>query len=126
MPSFRKERVSDEILAVLAEQVRRMSDPRLGYVTLTDIKLSPDLKNARVYWTTFDRDLKSGEIIPDSFPSAERIADVKAAFKHASGLLKRELGETLRLRYVPQLHFDYDESAERGFKIESLLHKIGY
>jgi ribosome-binding factor A len=124
--SFRKERVSDEVLAVLAEGVRRMSDPRLEYVTLTGIKMSPDLKTARVFWTTFDRDSKSGKIVSDSFPGDERIAEVKTALKHASGLLKRDLGETLRLRYVPQLIFDYDESTERGFRIESLLHKIGY
>jgi ribosome-binding factor A len=104
--SFRSERIADlirqELARLLREEVR---DPRIGFVTITEVDLSPDLKHARVYLTTMGDD---------------REATLKALGR-AAPFLRRSLAAGCNLRFTPQLRFLFDESVDTGFRVERLL-----
>ena len=104
----RPERVAQVIQQHLASVFARgnMKDPRLGLVTITGAKISPDLRQARVYWTVHG-DAKVQE-------------ETKQGLEAARGFLRRELGQ-LGLRVVPDLAFSYDEAIDRGDRIDQLL-----
>lgn len=107
----RPERVADLVREILAKLIReQVRDPRVGFVTVTGVKVSPDLKHARVYVS------KLGD-------ADERAAAVEA-LNHAAPFLRRNLGGLARLKYTPQLVFEEDTSIERGFRIESLIRDI--
>jgi ribosome-binding factor A len=107
----RKDRVGDllkrEIAQILQSQLR---DPGLGFVTITGAKLSADLKQARIFYSVLgDEDSK------------ERTA---SALKRASGFIQNEIGRNLKLRYTPEILFQFDGSVEYGAHIEELIEKI--
>jgi ribosome-binding factor A len=104
----RPERVAQLIQQHLAGLFARggMKDPRLGLVTITGAKISPDLRQARVYWTVHGDEKIRGE--------------TKKGLEAARGFLRRELGG-LGLRIVPELAFSYDEAIDRGDRIDQLL-----
>ncbi|AKU90021.1 Ribosome-binding factor A [Vulgatibacter incomptus] len=86
-------------------------DPRItGFVTITGVKLSPDLKQAVVYYSVL------GE------PSEPK--ETAAGLKAAVGYIRREVGQTLSLRYTPEIKFIFDEAIERGDRIERLIKEI--
>jgi ribosome-binding factor A len=89
---------------------RGMRDPRIGLVTITGVKMSPDLREARVYWTVH------GD--PDQRKHTARGLD------NARGYLRREIGAQIKLRVTPDLHFTYDEAIDRGERIEQLIRKM--
>jgi len=89
---------------------RGMRDPRIGLVTITGVKMSPDLREARVYWTVHG-DLEQRE-------------HTAKGLDKARGFLRREIGAQLRLRLTPDLHFTYDEAIDRGERIELLIRKV--
>jgi ribosome-binding factor A len=89
---------------------RGLKDPRVGLVTITGVKMSPDLREARVYWTVH------GE------PAVRE--QTARGIEAARGWLRREVGGTLGLRVVPDLHFTYDEAIDRGDRIERLLREV--
>lgn len=107
----RADRVSDlvkaEITDILLRQVR---DPRIQRVTITDVRMSDDLRQAKVYFVPLGSDAVT--------------EDVKEGLKRATGFLKRELGKRLQLRYVPDVRFIFDSSFEYGDRIERLLGEI--
>jgi ribosome-binding factor A len=107
----RTERVDEllrqEITGILARDV---SDPRIGFVTVTDVETAPDLRHARVWVSII------GE-------QPEKDATV-AALARAMGFVRRELGTRLRLRRIPELHVRLDETAERGTRVLQLLHEL--
>lgn len=109
MPSpKRHERVAGEIHAVLADALRtRIKDPRVTPVSLTDVRLSPDLGVAWVYFTPL-----GGVGDP---------AALKEGLKAATGFLRREIGQKLRLRHVPALEFMLDDKLEDAIRMTSLL-----
>lgn len=107
----RADRVSGLIQSTLSEIITRdTSDPRLEMVTISGVKMTRDLRIARVYFST-----SGGE---------KRIKAAKQALQHAKGFLKRSLGNQLSLRYMPELEFYYDESFDYGFHIEKILKSI--
>jgi ribosome-binding factor A len=107
----RPERVAQMVQHLLGELFARgMRDPRIGLVTITDVKMSPDLREARVYWTVH------GD--PD-----QRKHTAKGLEK-ARGFLRREIGIELKLRVTPDLHFTYDEAIDRGERIEQLIRQM--
>ena len=109
--SKRTERVADLVRRELADiLMNRMRDPRLGFVSLTGVDVSGDLTHATVYLSSLD--------------GAEGRAQVIKVLSNAVPFLRRELAPRLGLREVPTLRFVYDESIERGARIEGLLRKI--
>jgi ribosome-binding factor A len=108
--SYRNVRIADQIRRELARLLREeVRDPRVGFVTLTGVDLSPDLKHARVYVTTM----------------AEERESVLAALERAAPFLRRSLARQRNLRFTPQLRFMIDDSVATGFRIEELLREIG-
>jgi ribosome-binding factor A len=109
---IRKDRLADEIRDLLAGcfMAGTMSDPRLEHVTITAVKLSGDLQLASVYFRIMGKDEGSPEVL--------------RGLESASGFLRRRLAENLDIRRVPTLRFFYDESIERGARIEDLLSKL--
>ncbi len=107
----RADRVADLIKQEIAEINRREAhDPRIANITVTDVKLTDDLRSARIYVVELGKDRMSDE--------------VGQGLAKAKGFLKRELGKRLQLRYVPELSFFHDPSFEYGSKIEKLLQEI--
>jgi ribosome-binding factor A len=112
MASPRTERVGDQIRVEIAELLARVvQDPGIGFLTITHVKVTPDLQQARVYYTTLGDEKARQE--------SRRALDRVAPF------LRRQIGQRLRLRRVPELQFFFDESVERGDRIEQILQELG-
>jgi ribosome-binding factor A len=107
----RPDRVGHLLQQKLAEVFARgLKDPRVGLVTITGVKMSPDLREARVYWTVHGEDAVRNQ--------------TARGIEAARGWLRRVVGATLGLRVVPDLHFTYDEAIDRGDRIERLLREV--
>jgi ribosome-binding factor A len=107
----RASRVGDQIQAELASLLtRQVHDPGIGFLTITQVKLSPDLQQARVYYTSIGDDKAKRE-------SAR-------ALDRATPFLRRQVGQRLRLKRVPELTFFYDESIEQGDRVERILQEL--
>ncbi|MCL1926040.1 MAG: 30S ribosome-binding factor RbfA [Syntrophorhabdaceae bacterium] len=106
-PARVAERIREELSILLQ---RKVSDPRLASVTITDVTITPDLKISHVNYT--------------AFVDASERKEVVVALRRAEGFLRRELGAVLGLRSAPSLRFHYDESYERGARIDSLLKEV--
>jgi ribosome-binding factor A len=98
------EAVREVVSARLAEGLR---DPRIGFVTVTSVETSPDLRHARVYVSVLG--------------DAEQRADTMAGLESAHGVLQRSVARELRMKHTPTLQFVFDESIERGMRISELL-----
>lgn len=108
----RTQRVADQMQRELAQLIHRdVRDPRIGMVTLTAVEVSRDLAHAKVFLTLM------GEA------TEEDIAQNLSALKDAAGFLRVQLGRSMKLRSVPQLHFHYDESVRRGVHLSSLIER---
>ena len=106
-PRRRPGQVGDLVRAELAVLIQQeVRDPRVGFVTVTAVRLSRDLRNARVFVSVFEEN---------------REAEVIKALQQAVGYLRRELAARLRLKNVPELHFVIDPSLRQGARIEELL-----
>ena len=103
----REERVGAELhrelALILREEVR---DPRLNQVTIQEVRVVRDLSHARVFFTLMDRD---------------QAKKVEKALNKAGSFLRRRLGEVVKPRTIPQLHFEYDHSLEHGLRLSSLI-----
>ncbi|MBK1701168.1 30S ribosome-binding factor RbfA [Thiococcus pfennigii] len=105
----RTARIGTEMQRELAQILRaEVRDPRLGAITLQEVRVSRDLAHAKVFFTCFPLDDGGGE--------QERLLNGRLA-----GFLRRELAHRLRLRTVPELHFVHDESVRRGEALASLI-----
>jgi ribosome-binding factor A len=104
----RMRRVDEAIRQVLADALAgELSDPRIGFITVTDVKTSPDLRAARVFVSVLgDEDAR---------------ADSLAALGSAHGLLQGRIASQLRLKRTPTLEFVYDSTTDRALRVESLL-----
>jgi len=101
-------RVDEAVRQVLSDAVARdLQDPRIGFVTVTSVKTSSDLRHARVYVSVFGDD-------------AER-ADSLAGLESARGALQRRLARELRMKHTPTLEFDYDDTIDRAMRVEQIL-----
>ena len=107
----RASRVGDQIRSELADLlVREVHDPGIGFLTIVHVKVSPDLLQARVYYTTIGDDKARRE-------SAK-------ALGRAAPFLRRQIGKRLRLKHVPELAFFFDDSIEKNDRIERILQDI--
>ncbi|HEX6465050.1 MAG TPA: 30S ribosome-binding factor RbfA [Vicinamibacterales bacterium] len=101
------EAIRDELSQLIAREVH---DPGVGFITLTRVKVSPDLQAARVYYTTLGDE------------KARR--ETAKALGRATPFLRRHLGQRIRLRRVPEIQFSYDESIAQGDRIEQILQEL--
>lgn len=111
MESQRASRVGEQIhKEVSALLVRGLKDPRIGFVTITAVDVTPDLHLARVYFTVMGDEKVRKE--------------TEKGLKSSVPFIRRELGRHLRMRYVPDLLFQFDASLEYGNRIETLIQEI--
>ena len=104
--------MADLIKVELSDVIhRQIRDPRIGIVTITGVKMTDDLKLARVYFVAMGKDTCD----PDTLKGLEQ----------AKSFMKRELGKRLKLRYIPDIIFTLDESFAYGSRIDKLLAEIG-
>ena len=106
----RAARVNEVVREALAEELERMSDPRLGFVTLTGVEVSPDIRYADVYYSAFGTD--------------EEQAGSSHALRSASPRLRAVLGKQVRLKFVPELRFHEDPAVAQGRRIEEVIRSI--
>jgi ribosome-binding factor A len=104
----RAAKVADRIREVIAKRLEKgLRDPRMGFVTITDVRVTGDLQHASVFYTVYG--------------SPEERADTAAALKAATGMLRTEVGRNLNTRLTPSLEFIPDAIPENAAAIESLL-----
>lgn len=103
-------RVNELLREVIAEEVARLKDPRLGFVTVTGVDTAPDLRSARVYYS----------VLGDE---AER-RDTQEALERSAPHIRHAVGRQVRLKYTPELRFQMDEAINRGLRIEQLLRDL--
>lgn len=108
MTAPRRARIADQIQRSLADVIRlELRDPRVGMVTLTGIEISRDQSHAKIFFTVLGP------------PSAA--ADAQEGLQRAAGFLRSSLAHRMSTRTVPELHFEYDESVERGVRLARLI-----
>jgi ribosome-binding factor A len=108
MGDGRMRRVDEAVRAVLSDAIAKdLQDPRVGFVTVTGVKTSPDLRHARVYVS----------VLGDERARADSLAGLKSAH----GFLQGRVAAELSLKHTPMLVFEYDESVDRGMRISRLL-----
>lgn len=104
----RAARVADRIKEVIAQRLEKgLRDPRVGFVTITDVRVTGDLQHASVFYTVYGTD--------------EERADTAAGLKAATGMLRTEVGRNLNTRLTPSLEFIADAIPENAASIEALL-----
>ena len=103
----RQVRVQEQIMRDLAELTHTgLKDPRAGFITITEVELTRDYSHATVWYTVMDE--KTREVTAE-------------ALDNAKGHLRSELAKRIKVFKTPELHFEYDESIERGMNISSLI-----
>lgn len=111
MAPGRMRRVDEAVRAVLSDAIAKdLQDPRVGFVTVTGVKTSPDLRHARVYVSVLGDDRTR--------------ADSLEGLRSAHGFLQGVIASELTLRHTPTLTFEYDESIDRGIRITELLDEV--
>ncbi|MGL1832909.1 30S ribosome-binding factor RbfA [Rhodocyclaceae bacterium SMB388] len=107
----RSQRVVEQIRRELAELIRtEVKDPRVGFITLTDVEITPDYAHAKVYFT--------------SMQGSDGVDEILVGLRRASGFLRRELGRRVRIHTTPELHFHYDKSVEEGSRLSRLIDEV--
>lgn len=111
MSTQRQERVNELVREELSRIIQfGMKDPRLGLVSLTGVRVTADLRQARVYVSVYGDQAAQEQAL--------------AALTGAAGFLRRELGKAIRLRHLPELEFELDHSLEQGARIFELLEQV--
>lgn len=109
--SLRSNRVGEQMKKELGEIIgRKIKDPRIGFVTVTDVQVTGDLQQAKVFISVLGDDL-------------QRENTLKGLAK-AKGFIRSEIGQRIRLRKTPEITFEFDESIDYGNRIENLLYQI--
>lgn len=109
MAGQRMRRVDEAVREVLSDALghRDLKDPRIGFVTVTDVRTSADLRHARVYVSVLGSDTEREETLE--------------GLRSAHGVLQRRVAGELRLKRTPMLEFAYDDTADRAMRLEELL-----
>jgi ribosome-binding factor A len=106
----RMRRVNESVRQVLSEYVGLLKDPRIGFVTVTGVETSSDLRHARVFVSVLGGERKRTETL--------------AGLEAAHSVLQAQLARELRLKRTPQLVFEYDPSVERGVRMTKLIDEL--
>lgn len=99
--------IQKEIGYILRKQIK---NPQLGFVTITEVKVTDDLQHAKVYFTVFGSE-------------QERITTEKL-LKRMTSFVRYQIGQRIRLRYTPEITFQYDDTVERAARIDELINRI--
>lgn len=111
MTSHRANRVAEEIKREITQMLRdEIKDPRVGFVTVTAVEVTPDIRYAKVYVSVYGGD--------------ETKVQSLQALEKAKGFVRTELGKRMRLRYTPEISFKFDSSIEHGARIMKLLEEV--
>lgn len=109
--SMRANRVAEQMKKELGEIIgQKLKDPRIGFVTVTDVEVTGDLQQATVYISVLGSDY-------------EKEGTLKGLTK-AKGFIRSEIGQRIRLRITPEIEFEFDESVAYGNRIEALLKQV--
>ena len=107
----RSVRVGEQLLKEIADLIEhKVRDPRVRKITLTGVRMSNDLKSAKIFFSLLG--------------DANEIAKATKGLESAKGFIKREIGRRLELRYMPDIEFRYDPSLERGEEMEKLFNSL--
>jgi ribosome-binding factor A len=107
---LRPERVAEEFREILAEEIPKLKDPRVGFVTITRVEVTPDLRRAVIFYTVLGED-------------ADRMA-TRAGLRSASKHLRSVLGREVRMKFTPELRFEEDEGMENVARIDELIRRL--
>lgn len=111
MASHRANRVAEEIKREVTQMLRdEIKDPRIGFVTVTGVEVTPDIRYAKVFFSVYGNE--------------ENKAQSMEALEKAKGFVRSELGKRMRLRYTPEISFKFDTSIEYGAHIMKLLQGV--
>ncbi|MEW6044925.1 MAG: 30S ribosome-binding factor RbfA [Bacillota bacterium] len=110
MGRLRVERLREEYRREVSDILRRMKDPRLGFVTVTDVEVSPDLRHVKVFVSVLG--------------SEEDRRRTLGVLDQARGYVRTEAGQRIRLRHTPEISFYFDESVERGARVMTILYQL--
>jgi ribosome-binding factor A len=108
--SERLRRVNEAVKEVLSEGIGELKDPRIGFVTVTGVRTSPDLRHAKVFVSVLGSERKREQSL--------------AGLAAAHGVLQARVARELRLKRTPQLAFEYDPSVERGVRMTQLIDEL--
>ncbi|MGM7720412.1 30S ribosome-binding factor RbfA [uncultured Metabacillus sp.] len=109
--SLRANRVGEQMKKELGDIIgRKIKDPRIGFVTVTDVNVSGDLQIAKVYIS----------VLGDE----EQRQNTLKGLAKAKGFIRSEIGQRIRLRKTPEIQFEFDESIDYGNRIETLIHEL--
>jgi len=103
-------RVNEALREVLSEEIGTLKDPRIGFVTVTGVDTSPDLRQATVYVSVLGSEKKRDATI--------------AGLQSSHGVLQSRVNSELRLKHTPQLTFEYDPTVERGVRLSRLIDEL--
>jgi ribosome-binding factor A len=108
--SGRMRRVNESVREVLSEAVPELKDPRIGFVTITGVETSADLRHARVFVSVLGTERKRAATL--------------AGLAAAHGVLQARIARELRMKRTPQLAFEYDRSVEEGVRMSKLIDEL--
>jgi ribosome-binding factor A len=108
--SDRMRRVNEAVREVVSEAVGELKDPRIGFVTVTGVETSPDLRHARVFVSVLGSEAKRQKTL--------------AGLAAAHGVLQGRVAQELRMKRTPQLAFEYDPTVERGVRMTQLIDEL--
>ncbi len=108
----RPDRVGQEVQAAIADLLTRgeLHDPRIGFITITGVKMSPDLRVAKVFYSMIG--------------TPEQRKETQEGLEAAKGFVRREVSSRVKLRVSPEIYFSFDESVGEGDKIDRLLREV--
>lgn len=111
MSKLRANRVAEQMKKELGDLLtRKIKDPRVGFVTVTDVEVTGDLQQAKIFISVLGDD--------------DEKQDTLNGLSKAKGFIRSEIGNRIRLRKTPEIMFAFDESLEYGNRIETILHKL--
>ena len=106
----RTERINEEFREVLAQEIQRLKDPRVGFVTVTGVKVTSDLRHARIFYT----------VLGDESERRASGAGLRSARAH----LRAVLGRQVRLKFLPELEFEEDTALEEAIRIDRIIDRV--
>ncbi|HIE08010.1 MAG TPA: 30S ribosome-binding factor RbfA [Desulfarculaceae bacterium] len=107
----RCQRIGDQLRSEIAKMLlREIKDPRIGFVTIMDVEVAPDLGHATVFFTVYGSD--------------EELKNTLAGLNSTASFMRREMGRRLHLKRIPQLHFRFDKTTLKGEHLEGIFSQI--